>query len=85
MRATLIDAATDPFDALMGPGGGHHLKTLHERAGVTLRLGRRLIAASEHAVRLDDGTVVEADLMLVAIGVRPARSPHHRTPSPPAT
>ena len=75
LEATLIDAATDPFDALMGPGGGHHLKTLHERAGVTLHLGRRLLAASEHALRLDDGTVVEADLTLVAIGVRPATLP----------
>jgi NADPH-dependent 2,4-dienoyl-CoA reductase/sulfur reductase-like enzyme len=59
----------------MGPGGGHHLRTLHELAGVTLHLGRRLIAASEHALRLVDGTVVEADLTLVAIGVRPARIP----------
>ena len=75
LEATLIDAATDPFDALMGPGGGHHLKTLHERAGVTLHLGRRLIAASDHALRLDDGTVVEADLFLVAIGVRPTKIP----------
>ena len=46
----------------MGPGGGHHLRTLHERAGVALQLGRRLVAAGEHALRLDDGTVVEADL-----------------------
>ena len=75
LDATLIDAATDPFDALMGPGGGHHLRTLHERAGVNLHLGRRLVAARGDAVRLDDGTVVEADLTLVAIGVRPARIP----------
>ena len=33
IAATLIDAAQDPFDALMGPGGGHHLRALHERAG----------------------------------------------------
>ena len=77
IAATLIDAAADPFDALMGPGGGHHLRALHERTGVTLHLGRRLIAASEHALRLDDGTVVEADCFVVAIGVRPARIPAH--------
>jgi NADPH-dependent 2,4-dienoyl-CoA reductase/sulfur reductase-like enzyme len=77
IEATLIDAAADPFDALMGPGGGHHLRALHERAGVTLHLGRRLLAASEHALRLDDGTIVEADCFVVAIGVRPARIPAH--------
>jgi 3-phenylpropionate/trans-cinnamate dioxygenase ferredoxin reductase subunit len=72
IAATLIDAAPDPFDALMGPGGGHHLQRLHEAAGVTLRLGRRLIAThGEHALELDDGTIVEADLFLVAVGVRP--------------
>jgi NADPH-dependent 2,4-dienoyl-CoA reductase/sulfur reductase-like enzyme len=72
IAATLIDAAKDPFDALMGPGGGGHLQRLHEDAGVTLRLGRRLIAThGEHALELDDGTIVEADLFLTAVGVRP--------------
>ena len=75
LRTTLIDAAADPFDALMGPGGGHHLKTLHEDAGVTLHLGRRLIAASKNVLRLDDQATVTADLTLVAIGVRPATLP----------
>lgn len=72
IAATLIDAAANPFDALMGPGGGHHLQRLHEDAAVTLRLGRRLIAThGEHALELDDGTIVEADLFLTAVGVRP--------------
>jgi 3-phenylpropionate/trans-cinnamate dioxygenase ferredoxin reductase subunit len=72
IAATLIDAAPNPFDALMGPGGGHHLRRLHEDAGVTLRLGRRLIAThGEQALELDDGSIVEADLFLVAVGVRP--------------
>jgi NADPH-dependent 2,4-dienoyl-CoA reductase/sulfur reductase-like enzyme len=71
VAATLIDAAEAPFDALMGPGGGHHLRRLHENAGVCLRLGRRLVAAGDGALRLDDGTTVEADCFLVAVGVRP--------------
>jgi NADPH-dependent 2,4-dienoyl-CoA reductase/sulfur reductase-like enzyme len=80
VAATLIDAAPNPFDALMGPGGGHHLRRLHDRAGVTLRLGRRLIAAQPDAVRLDDDTWVEADLFLVAVGVRPNTIPHAKSP-----
>ncbi len=76
IAATLIDAAPAPFDTLMGPGGGTHLQRLHENAGVTLRLGRRLIAThGDQAVELDDGTVVEADVFLVAVGVRPAKWP----------
>ena len=76
IAATLIDAAPRPFDTLMGPGGGDHLQRLHEDAGVTLRLGRRLIAThGDDAVELDDGTIVEADVFLVAVGVRPAKWP----------
>jgi 3-phenylpropionate/trans-cinnamate dioxygenase ferredoxin reductase component len=72
IAATLIDAARNPFDALMGPAGGRHLQRLHKEAGVTLRLGRRLIAThGEHALALDDGTIVEADVFLTAVGVRP--------------
>jgi len=77
IHATLIDAAPAPFDALMGPGGGHHLQALHERAGVDLKLGRRLVTVHESAGRvtalqLDDGSQIEPDLVLVAVGVRPA-------------
>jgi NADPH-dependent 2,4-dienoyl-CoA reductase/sulfur reductase-like enzyme len=71
-HATLIDVATRPFDALMGPGQGDWLRTRHEQAGVTLRLGRRLTAAGDDALILDDGTRVTADHVVVAVGVRPA-------------
>jgi len=83
IKATLIDAVPAPFDTLMGPGGGHHLQALHERAGVDLRFGRRLVAVHEHdsrdltppavaALQLDDGSRIEPDHVLVAVGVRPA-------------
>jgi NADPH-dependent 2,4-dienoyl-CoA reductase/sulfur reductase-like enzyme len=71
-RATLIDVALRPFDALLGPGEGDWLRERHEQAGVTLRLGRRLIATDDDALLLDDGTAVTADHVVVAIGVRPA-------------
>ena len=70
-HATLIDVATRPFDALMGPGQGDWLRARHERAGVELLLGRRLLAADGTTLILDDGTRVTADRVVVAIGVRP--------------
>ena len=70
-HATLIDVAQRPFDTLLGPGQGDWLRERHERAGVTLRLGRRLIATDDDALLLDDGTTVIADHVVVAIGVRP--------------
>lgn len=73
VKATLIDALPNPFDALMGPGGGHHLRALHEQAGVDLKLGRRLIGVRDDGtLHLDDDTLVRADCILVAVGVRPA-------------
>jgi 3-phenylpropionate/trans-cinnamate dioxygenase ferredoxin reductase subunit len=73
VRATLIDAVANPFDALMGPGSGHHLRTLHEQAGVELKLGRRLIGVRDDGtLHLDDDSLVRADHILVAVGVRPA-------------
>jgi 3-phenylpropionate/trans-cinnamate dioxygenase ferredoxin reductase subunit len=70
-HATLIDVATRPFDALMGPGQGDWLRARHEHAGVELLLGRRLTAAAGTTLVLDDGTRVTADRVVVAIGVRP--------------
>ena len=73
VKATLIDAVRNPFDALMGPGGGHQLEALHQRAGVELQLGRRLIGVRDDGtLHLDDDTLIRADHILVAVGVRPA-------------
>jgi len=62
IRTTLVDLDPNPFDALMGPGGGHHLRKLHEDNGVELRLGQR-------------SGPLNADTILVAVGVAPAWTP----------
>lgn len=59
IRTTLIDLDPNPFDALMGPGGGHHLRRLHEDNGVELRLGN------------PNTGPLNADTILVAVGVKP--------------
>ena len=57
----------------MGPGSGHHLRALHEQAGVELKLGRRLIGVRDDGtLHLDDDSWSDADHILVAVGVRPA-------------
>ena len=70
-EATLIDAATAPFDALLGPGLGRHLAARHERAGVRLLLGRRLVSVHAAGLALDDGSRGRLRPLLVAVGVRP--------------
>lgn len=43
----------------------------HRRAGVRLHLGRQVQSVADGRVQLDDGTVLEADVVLAGIGVSP--------------
>jgi NADPH-dependent 2,4-dienoyl-CoA reductase/sulfur reductase-like enzyme len=80
-RALGLDVAIiDPVPALMarglGPALGAVLATRHADHGVTLRLGRSVARAEgdgrvERLV-LDDGSSLDADLVVVGIGVDPA-------------
>ena len=82
-RARGLDVAIiDPVPALMarglGPALGQVLAARHADHGVTLRLGRS-VARAEGAGRverlvLDDGTSLDADVVVVGIGVDPAVS-----------
>ena len=60
-----------PMERVLGPALGDFVRSLHESQGVTFHLGRTAGAIDERAVRLDDGARLEADLVLVGIGVRP--------------
>jgi NADPH-dependent 2,4-dienoyl-CoA reductase/sulfur reductase-like enzyme len=80
-RALGLDAAIiDPLPALMarglGPALGQVLAARHADHGITLRLGRsvaRAIGAGRiERLVLDDGTSLDADLVVVGIGVDPA-------------
>ena len=74
LDVTLIDVAPHPMTAL-GPDVGARVAELHRAHGVTLRLGAG-VAGFEgdgrlEAVRLADGTRVEADVAVVALGAVP--------------
>jgi NADPH-dependent 2,4-dienoyl-CoA reductase/sulfur reductase-like enzyme/nitrite reductase/ring-hydroxylating ferredoxin subunit len=59
------------MEGTLGPTLGDFLRSLHESHGVTFHLGRRVAEIDERSVRLDDGSQIDADLVLVGIGVRP--------------
>jgi 3-phenylpropionate/trans-cinnamate dioxygenase ferredoxin reductase component len=76
LAVTLLEALPSPMVRGLGPVLGDALGTLHRAHGVDLRLGTG-VAGFEgdgrvEGVRLDDGTVVAADVVVVGIGVRPA-------------
>jgi len=60
-----------PFEALLGHEIGVWAKTLHEKNGVTLHLGRKVLGYQDGAVNLDKGDPIPADLVLLGTGVKP--------------
>ncbi len=73
-NVTLVDVAELPMAAL-GAEVGRRARALHEAHGVQLRLGTS-VASFEgdervQAVRLDDGELLQADVVLVATGSQP--------------
>lgn len=73
-EVTMIDVAPQPMPVL-GPELGAHCAELHRSHGVELRLGVGVEgfegAGSVEAVRLADGSRVEADVAVVALGAVP--------------
>ena len=76
LDVTVIGKEAVPFAKRLGATIGKAFVGLHEAHGVALKLGRTIAAIEGQGhverVRLDDGTIVEADLVVAGFGVRPA-------------
>ena len=76
LEVTVTAPETVPFVAAFGEQAGRVVQSVHERHGTRFALGRQVAAVrgdgAARAVELDDGTVLDADLVLVGIGVTPA-------------
>lgn len=60
-----------PMLRTLGPEVGTFIRALHEKHGVTFHSGTTVTAIDERRVTLRNGESVEADLVVVGIGVRP--------------
>ena len=77
LRARNIDVhvvgpETIPMEKILGPEVGTFIRRLHEEHGVTFHLGTAAVAIDERSVTLKTGESLQADLVVVGIGVRPA-------------
>lgn len=76
LAVTMLEAAPSPMARGIGPRLGNTLGSLHRDHGVDLRLGVGVAglegSGRVERVRLDDGTAVDADVVVVGIGVTPA-------------
>ncbi len=60
-----------PMERVLGPALGEFLRSLHELHGVGFHLGHTVAAIEASRVRLDDGTTIDAQLVVLGLGVRP--------------
>ena len=60
-----------PMERILGKEVGTFVRGLHERHGVTFHLGTTVTSIDEHGVNLKTGEHLEADFVVIGIGVRP--------------
>jgi NADPH-dependent 2,4-dienoyl-CoA reductase/sulfur reductase-like enzyme len=70
-EVTMLEPAPVPLAHAIGAEVGRVLSEAHREHGVDLRTGVTVAAVTDEGVRLADGTLVEADEVLVAIGSLP--------------
>jgi NADPH-dependent 2,4-dienoyl-CoA reductase/sulfur reductase-like enzyme len=61
-----------PMQKVMGDEVGRFVQGLHEAQGVQFHLGATVKSVDHARVKLTDGTAVEADFIVMGVGVRPA-------------
>ncbi len=71
LEVAVVGKESLPLEKILGPGLGKLIHETHEAHGVKFHLGRTPVAIEERHVRLDDGTILDCDLVVVGIGVRP--------------
>jgi len=76
-RVTVVESLELPLLRVLGPEVGTNFAGLHRSHGVDLRLGATIegfmrAGSGTTVVRLGDGSEVEADLVVVGIGVAPS-------------
>jgi NADPH-dependent 2,4-dienoyl-CoA reductase/sulfur reductase-like enzyme/nitrite reductase/ring-hydroxylating ferredoxin subunit len=61
-----------PMEKILGPDAGNFVRKLHESHGVTFHLGTTAASIDARSVTLKNGEHLQADLVVIGIGVQPA-------------
>jgi len=77
LRARKIDVhvvapEAEPLERVMGPEVGRFIRHLHESRGVAFHLGKTVDRVAGGQAILSDGTKVDADFLVLGVGVRPS-------------
>ena len=71
LQVHVVAPETVPMEKILGPQVGEYLHRLHERNGVHFHLQQSVVSIDERKVMLKDGHAVNADLVVIGIGVKP--------------
>jgi NADPH-dependent 2,4-dienoyl-CoA reductase/sulfur reductase-like enzyme/nitrite reductase/ring-hydroxylating ferredoxin subunit len=71
VAVTLVAPDSLPLERVMGRDVGRFIRKLHQDHGVVFRLGETVTGIRGHRATLSGGSVIEADIVIVGVGVRP--------------
>ena len=63
-----------PLERVMGAELGRFIKSVHESHGVVFHLGETVTSVAGRAVTLSGGATIDADFVVMGVGVKPATS-----------
>jgi NADPH-dependent 2,4-dienoyl-CoA reductase/sulfur reductase-like enzyme/nitrite reductase/ring-hydroxylating ferredoxin subunit len=70
----IVAPESQPLERTMGADVGLFIRKLHEAHGVNFHLGETVKGVRDRAVTLSNGTVVDADFLVLGVGVKPSTS-----------
>jgi NADPH-dependent 2,4-dienoyl-CoA reductase/sulfur reductase-like enzyme/nitrite reductase/ring-hydroxylating ferredoxin subunit len=68
----VVGPGARPMERILGAEAGDFMRKLHEQHGVSFHFGTTATAIDERSVVLKNGERLDADLVVIGIGVRPA-------------
>ena len=72
IEVDVVALETIPMERILGANAGNFLRRLHEEHGVRFHLGTTVTSISAQSVILKNGETLDADLVVIGVGVRPS-------------